>query len=425
MLKRVFLGLLAGFLLLAICPALALADPITDGVRAYNAKNYARAAQLLQSGLKQGSGNPNALFYLGMSYARLNRYDEARKAFEYVLQSVPANHELAGKARNNINYLTKQQITLASNSNKAQKILSTALSRNSKDNYLTHVIPSGKIIHFATARMPLRVYIASGLGVPGWKAPMTQAVTSAMRAWQSATRGKVSFAQTYTESNADIIVRWQKNFSDNILGVSPFQSVGDTIIRSDINLAVYYPDSGTTIPQGELVTIATHEMGHAIGLKGHSPYPEDIMYFSSNHGTHQSLSQRDANTIGMLYKLDADVQNNTGMSTALTKKYYELYQQGVQAQTQNRPTQAIAYYRQALQLNRTLVDAKFNLGAVLINEGNKMVRANNLSGAKRNFEEAKRLYAEVIQTPKAPPGSQENYQIAQSNLTVINNALQR
>jgi tetratricopeptide (TPR) repeat protein len=424
MLKRVVLGLLSGLMLLGLNPLLALADSYTDGLNAYNAKNYQRAAQLLQSGVSQGQANPNALFYLGLSYARLNRYDDARKAFEYVIQTVPATDELATKSRNNINYLTKQQITMASNSGKAQQVMTTALSKSSKDNYLTHVIPGGKIVHFATTRMPLRVYIASGLSVPGWNANMKQAVTAAMRAWLSATHGKVSFAQTYTENNADIIVRWQKNFSDNILGVSPFQSMGDTIIRSDITLAVYYPDSGTPIPYGELVTIATHEMGHAIGLKGHSPFPGDIMYYSSNHGNNQALSQRDANTIGMLYKLEADVQNNTSMSTALTKKYYQLYQQGVQAQTQNRPTEAMVYYRQALQLNRTMVDAKFNLGAVLINEGNKMVRAHNLTGAKRNFEEAKQLYAEVIQTPKAPPGSQENFQIAQNNLAVINNALQ-
>lgn len=232
----------------------------------------------------------------------------------------------------------------------------------------------------------------------------------------------MSFSQTYNESNADIIVRWQKNFSDNILGVSSYQFIGDTIIRSDINLAVYYPDSATPIPYGELVSIAIHEMGHAIGLKGHSPYPSDIMFFTLNRGSNQGLSQRDINTIGMLYKLDADVQNNTGMSTAMTKKYYELFQYGVKAQTSNRPAEAIAYYRQALQLNRNMPEAKFNLGALLINEGNKMYRANNPSGAKRNFTEAVQLYTEVMQGGKVPEGTEENLQIARNNLAALGNA---
>lgn len=427
MLKRVSFLLSAwvcGSLLVAgLHPLSAFADYYTDAVNAYKAKSYSRATRLFQSALSQDQSNPNAMFYLAMSLTHQNRYDEARKAFEYVIQMVPPNHELAAKARNNINYLTKQQITLASNSGRAQRIMTASLSKNSKDNYLTHVIPGGKVVHFATSRMPLKVYIANGVGIPGWNAQMKQAVTQAMRSWQVASRGKLTFSQTYNENNADIIVRWQKNFSDNILGVSPFQSVGDTIVRSDINLAVYYPDSNVPIPYGELVTIATHEMGHAIGLKGHSPFPDDIMYFSTSHGDNQGLSQRDINTIGMLYKLDADVQNNTGMSTALTKKYYQLYELGLKAQTGNRPAEAISYYRQALQLNRAMPEAKFNLGALLINEGNKMVRANDLRNAQRNFAEATQLYSEVLRSEKIPPGAEENLQIAKSNLAIINNAL--
>lgn len=427
MLKRFsfFLNVWAcGSLILAgLHPLSVFADYYTDGVSAYNAKSYSRATRLFQSALSQGQPNPNAMFYLGMSLTHQSHYDDARKAFEYVIQMVPPNHELAAKARNNISYLTKQQITQASNSGRATQIMTASLSRNSKDNYLTHVIPGGKVVHFATNRMPLKVYIASGLGVPGWNAQMKQAMVQAMRSWQNANPGKLSFSQTYNENNADIIVRWQKNFSDNILGVSPFQSVGDTIVRSDINLAVYYPDSNVPIPYGELVTIATHEMGHAIGLKGHSPFPGDIMYFSTNHDADQGLSQRDINTIGMLYKLDADVQNNTGMSTALTKKYYQLYELGLKAQTGNRPADAIAYYRQALRLNRAMPEAKFNLGALLINEGNKMVRANDLRNAQRNFAEATQLYTEVTQSAKIPPGAEENLQIAKSNLAIINNAL--
>src|SRR5690606_39012232 len=139
---------------------------------------------------------------------------------------------------------------------------------------------------------PLKVYIADGLGVQGWSTGMKQAVRYAMQTWQRATRGKVRFTQTYTEANADIIVRWEKNFSDNILGVSPFQTVGDTIVRSDISLAVYYPDTQMPIPMSELQAIAVHEMGHAIGIRGHSPYPDDIMFFAKTR-SQSSLSQRD------------------------------------------------------------------------------------------------------------------------------------
>ncbi|WP_303673344.1 tetratricopeptide repeat protein [Vampirovibrio chlorellavorus] len=424
MLKRSFVCLLPGLLLVALLFPEASGDYYGDGVSAYKGKNYSRAAQLLQASLSEsGKPNPDALFYLGLSYTQMKRYEEARKAFEYVIQLVPASHELAAKSRNNISYLTSQQIALASNSGKANQIIKTALSRTSKDNYLTHVIPNGKIVHFSSQKMPLKVYISNGFHVSGWHTGMKQAVSMAMRRWQSASGGKVSFVQTANANQADITVRWQKNFPDNILGVSPFQSVGDTLVRSDITLAVYYPNSNQPIPYNSLVTIATHEMGHAIGLKGHSPYPDDIMYYSTSHSGDQSLSQRDINTIGMLYKLNADVQNSTSGSTAQTQRSYELYQLGVQAQKQNRVTEAMTYYRQALQLNRDLVEAKFNLGALLINEGTRLVRGQQLQAAQKNFEEASRLYTEVSRHRTPPSGTQENLQIAQSNLNIVTQAL--
>lgn len=417
--------LLISLLLLWVCtPDVALADAYSDGLAAYQAKQFSRAAQQFNAALRENPKNADAMFYLGMAHARNQNYDQARQAFEMVIQTVPPTHELASKARNNISYITKQQITLASNSAKAAQVLTTSLSRTSKDNYLTHVIPSGKVIHFSAAKMPLKVYIGDGLKVPGWHVGMKQHLIYAMRQWQTASRGKVSFVQTYNAANADIIVGWQRNFSDNILGVSPFQMVGDTIVRSDINLAVYYPGSNEKIPDDELKTIAIHELGHAIGIRGHSPYPDDIMYYSKTRHS-ATLSQRDINTIGMLYKLDADVKSNTSMSTAQTKQYYDFYEKGVKAQTGNRPTDAMAYYRAAMKLNRDMPEAKFNLGALLINEGNKLWRAGNMADAKRSFTEAVQLYSEIMRTPQPPKYTKENLEIAKNNLSLLNKSASR
>lgn len=394
------------------------ADAYTEGVAAYQARNYTRANQLMQAALQKNPRHAEALFYLGMGQVHVNNLTAARQAFELVIQMVPPEHALAAKARNNINYITKQQITLASNSGKAAHILTTSLSRNSKDNYLTHVIPNGKVVHFDRARMPLRVYISSGAKVPGWRTEMRQVVTFAMRAWQRATRGQVAFVLTAQEAGADIIVHWQRHFSDGILGVSPLQTVGDTIVRSDMTLAVYYPDGQAPIPMADLQAIAVHELGHAIGLRGHSPYPDDIMYFSKTR-SQATLSARDVHTVGMLYKLEADIQNHAGLSTAMTKQYYTLYEQGYQAQVNNRPAEAMRYYRQCLKISRALPEAMFNLGALLINEGNRLVSQNRLAEARRYFSEATSLYTALLRQPKPPPAARENLEIAQNNLSAL------
>ncbi|MGG2382894.1 hypothetical protein, partial [Salmonella enterica] len=63
MLKRAIVSLM---LLGWLCQAgPSFADHYSDGVAAYQAHNYGRSAQLLQTALKEGKGSPDALFYLG------------------------------------------------------------------------------------------------------------------------------------------------------------------------------------------------------------------------------------------------------------------------------------------------------------------------------------------------------------------------
>ena len=52
-------------------------------------------------------------------------------------------------------------------------------------------------------------------------------------------------------------------------------------------------------------SIAAHEIGHALGITGHSDDPSDLMAARFQAGT--SVSQRDADTLAFLYL--ADEQN--------------------------------------------------------------------------------------------------------------------
>jgi len=50
-----------------------------------------------------------------------------------------------------------------------------------------------------------------------------------------------------------------------------------------------------------ILATARHELGHALGLWGHSPYSEDSLYFSSIHFS-PPISPRDLNTLILLYQ---------------------------------------------------------------------------------------------------------------------------
>jgi len=59
--------------------------------------------------------------------------------------------------------------------------------------------------------------------------------------------------------------------------------------------------------QGEqgLRSTARHELGHALGLWGHSPNPQDVMY-PAQIGTYPPISDRDLKTLQWLYQFSLD-----------------------------------------------------------------------------------------------------------------------
>lgn len=51
----------------------------------------------------------------------------------------------------------------------------------------------------------------------------------------------------------------------------------------------------------ELRRVCLHEVGHALGLQGHSPNPDDVMYPVATFIQRTDLSSRDVKTIRLLY----------------------------------------------------------------------------------------------------------------------------
>jgi tetratricopeptide (TPR) repeat protein len=394
-------------------------DPRYDsGIAAYKAKHYSQAEQLLKQALAN-QPNPNAEFYLGMAYTHQEQYAQAKRAFELVLAMVSPEQALAVKTRNNMLYVVKQQMLMAGNGSKANQVLNAALSPASTPNYLAYILMNGKVVHYNPQHMPLKIYISDGAGIPGWRPELNESIIYAMQTWQAATHSLLSFNTVTDPANADIIVRWRTHFSDGILGLSPMQTFRNTITESDVNLAAYYPDSKVPITMDELKGIAVHELGHAMGLQGHSPMPGDIMFPSKTHG-HNQPSQRDINTITMLYQLQADVQNNSNGSTAQTQKSYYYFSLGMKAQENKQNSIAMRYYRQALLLDPNQLEAKYNLAGILADTGNRMAYARNWAGAKHNYEEATQLLNQLKDQRDAPAETPKILSMLQNNMSAVN-----
>ena len=71
--------------------------------------------------------------------------------------------------------------------------------------------------------------------------------------------------------------------------------------RRDVCRAPGGTGDGSLADLHNLYAAMLHEMGHALGLGGHSPERADIMYPRVRRSAEEGLSRRDRNTLRALY----------------------------------------------------------------------------------------------------------------------------
>jgi predicted Zn-dependent protease len=161
----------------------------------------------------------------------------------------------------------------------------------------------------AWKKFPVKVFIESAV-TPDAERLMSEA-KEAFQDWTRVTGNKIRFAFV-SNKNADIVVSWVSStagfsnpkeagnasvdYHTTGSGKKTLKSPGD-ISHANVKLMtkdIDHHDWRT----GQLRQLALHEIGHSLGIFGHSNNPGDIMYHEKGA---TELSARDINTVNILY----------------------------------------------------------------------------------------------------------------------------
>lgn len=275
--------LLTIILLILISASAFAQDFFEQGKSEFYKKNYVSAQKLFLKELQQNPENYPCRYFLAHTYAYMGNISNAKEEYNKIILFSPVDSikKLAMQSVYNLNHMEKS-------SNKI-------FVHDSGDNYFEHIKLKDNYVKWDA--FPINVYVS----------PCENAhiIKNAFLQWEKATNGLVSFnfvgnivAAKITVSTVDkLSVPYKENYE---AGLATVNARNNIIYKSHIDILKINPQTNEKLSDSLILTTAMHEVGHALGIQGHSPNNNDLMSAVNHSGT-KKITQRDLNTLRKLY----------------------------------------------------------------------------------------------------------------------------
>jgi len=378
---------------------------LTEAQGLLDAGRFWGAALKLEKMLEADKDNADVYLTLGQCYLKMGKSDDALRAYSNYLQLKPNGADSE-----------KYQTLVDELKQKSETSNATATG-----DYMTDTTQIG-LYRWPDSRMPITVFIESGSAVNGYRPEFDEVLRYAFQEWMTATEEKIKFDFLTKRDGAELIVTWTDDMHAPELkaeaGKASVRQDSDGIKSGTILLLTVSPFQEGPLQCDVLHNICLHEIGHSLGLMGHSPNTDDIMYPLP---TANRITPRDARTLHVVYAAaqealavasggsSATTGGDSELSRLSPKTQADLFlKAGTKACFAGQYVESIAKLEMCLKIDPTVELARSNLS----------VAANNLAVQEQDeTARMKLLHKALFWNPKMD-AARKNLETLLDNLNI-------
>lgn len=287
------------------------------------------ARQLLEKAAQLEPTSAGIHCNLGLAYQNSGNLDRALSEFQYALKLQPhmpaATLNIAGcfqsmgRSEAAIEWFDRylRLTPTPSDANQVRDIVAAIRTISRKPgsdpalpDYLASITADG-IYRWPQERLPVKVFISSGRGIEGFRESYRQALVEAFNAWVGASGNRLGYILVADRTQADVICGWTSNPTEvSRAGTQSERGIAEVVAnstneiqRATIKILTKPVIEESILSDDDMKKACLHEVGHVLGLQGHSTNNHDIMFFTIDTSTvWPVLTKRDKSTISGLYE---------------------------------------------------------------------------------------------------------------------------
>ncbi|MBQ3311513.1 tetratricopeptide repeat protein [bacterium] len=251
-----------------------------------------------------------------ISVANYKNYKVEEPLPSYIDSVDVENDNLSEEVNNDLEVtdIPKKEYTANSDNDGGEKSNNSGLSGS---NYLVYAVDTNGVL-VKWNKKKIKVNVAPSI--------YNNVIRSALRTYNNAFNGYFEFVpskRNFADITIDIVDSLESLSSQSEIYMAGltnniFEGSDKHLSSSSIKLLSVKPNSKLKVTEDEMYAVIMHELGHALGIVGHSQDESDVMFaFTSKNTGH--LSQRDITTIKMMYSNDKELIKRETASFAQRK----------------------------------------------------------------------------------------------------------